>query len=300
MKGNMFLGYARGSVGDVTFARQKGQQVGRARNRKPANPRTQSQMTQRSIFMAAVKFFSRGVQSLFQFAFEDKSPNESDYNAFMRNNASNGIYMTKDNFDNTRYPSVGKWVMSRGSLNGVVQSVYNDEVFRHILNAPLSGDTITTIGQLSTILMAGGAWQINDIATIVYISTDATATSAMQPISAGDEEAKWTIIQFEVNPENTTTLNSIGLSYGTTGGRPYVIVQASTDKISGSCMIQSRKTSNGLKVSSAVLANSPQAEQAVAYGQAMTWKNLVLADWKAREEAMLEGAAVPSTDSATN
>ena len=39
-KGNMLMGYSRGSVGDVTFARIKGQQIARARNRNPKNPKT--------------------------------------------------------------------------------------------------------------------------------------------------------------------------------------------------------------------------------------------------------------------
>ena len=49
-QGNMLLGMARGSVGDVTFARSVRKQVSRARNRKPNNPRTLAQIRQR-IFM---------------------------------------------------------------------------------------------------------------------------------------------------------------------------------------------------------------------------------------------------------
>lgn len=48
-KGNMFLGHARGKVGDVVFSRQNGEQVTRTRNRHPRNPQTPLQLLQRVI-----------------------------------------------------------------------------------------------------------------------------------------------------------------------------------------------------------------------------------------------------------
>lgn len=58
-KGNMFLGMSRGSVGDVTFYRSHGNQVARARNRQPANPKTVAQVIQRMILATASKAYSR-------------------------------------------------------------------------------------------------------------------------------------------------------------------------------------------------------------------------------------------------
>lgn len=58
-KGNMFLGMSRGSVGDVTFYRNRGNQVARARNRKPMNPKTEAQTIQRMILATASKAYSR-------------------------------------------------------------------------------------------------------------------------------------------------------------------------------------------------------------------------------------------------
>lgn len=46
-KGNMFLGFARGKVGDVVFSRANGEQLTRARNRAPRNPQSALQMLQR-------------------------------------------------------------------------------------------------------------------------------------------------------------------------------------------------------------------------------------------------------------
>lgn len=58
-KGNMFLGMSRGSVGDVTFYRNRGNQVARARNRTPMNPKTEAQTIQRMILATASKAYSR-------------------------------------------------------------------------------------------------------------------------------------------------------------------------------------------------------------------------------------------------
>ena len=58
-KGNMFLGMSRGSVGDVTFYRNQGQQCARARNRAPRNPKTYAQIVQRMILATASKAYSR-------------------------------------------------------------------------------------------------------------------------------------------------------------------------------------------------------------------------------------------------
>lgn len=58
-KGNMFLGMSRGSVGDVTFYRNQGQQCARARNRAPRNPKSYAQIVQRMILATASKAYSR-------------------------------------------------------------------------------------------------------------------------------------------------------------------------------------------------------------------------------------------------
>lgn len=52
-KGNMLLGQARGSVGDVVFSVENGEQISKVRARTHANPKTQPQQIQRAI-MATV------------------------------------------------------------------------------------------------------------------------------------------------------------------------------------------------------------------------------------------------------
>lgn len=57
-KGNLFLGQARGSVGDVTFTHIAGVQVTRARNRSPKNPQSILQLVQRICLNTSSKAFS--------------------------------------------------------------------------------------------------------------------------------------------------------------------------------------------------------------------------------------------------
>ena len=71
-KGNMFLGHARGKVGDVVFYRQSGEQITRTRNRHPRNPKTDAQTLQRAISATIVQAYKAG-SVIFDHAFEGKS-----------------------------------------------------------------------------------------------------------------------------------------------------------------------------------------------------------------------------------
>lgn len=114
----MLLGYARGAVGNLVFSRVKGNEVTKARNRQPANPKTSKQVYQRAKFLNAVNFYKRGVQNLFKFAYEDKTQQESDFNAFMRHNVSRAVPVGKTSSTDSLYPAISNWITSVGSLNG--------------------------------------------------------------------------------------------------------------------------------------------------------------------------------------
>lgn len=57
-KDNLFLGFGRGSVGDVVFSRVNGQQVARARNRAPRNPQSPLQLLQRVVMKTSASAYS--------------------------------------------------------------------------------------------------------------------------------------------------------------------------------------------------------------------------------------------------
>lgn len=70
-KGNLFLGYARGAVGDVVFSRLDNQQITRARNRAPRNPKTNPQLVQRA-FMATILQAYKAGKAIFDHSFQGK------------------------------------------------------------------------------------------------------------------------------------------------------------------------------------------------------------------------------------
>lgn len=68
-KGNLFLGDARGSIGDVTFYRMSGQQVTRQRVRTVANPSSQGQLLQRAVTATIAKAYQAGA-AIFDHSFQ--------------------------------------------------------------------------------------------------------------------------------------------------------------------------------------------------------------------------------------
>lgn len=84
-KGNLFLGMGRGSVGDVTFYRADGQQLSRARNRKPRNPKSNAQLIQRAISATVVQAYKAG-RIIFDHSFEGKSVPAGSQRAFLSTN----------------------------------------------------------------------------------------------------------------------------------------------------------------------------------------------------------------------
>lgn len=84
MKGNLFLGFGRKSVGDVVFYKRKGSsvQMARARNRNPHNPKTDKQLFQRAIMATVLQAYSAG-KAIFDHSFEGKSVPDESMNRFM-------------------------------------------------------------------------------------------------------------------------------------------------------------------------------------------------------------------------
>lgn len=86
-KGNLLLGMTRGKVGDIVFTRGDGEQVIRARNRQPRNPRTPLQMVSRVILKTSSSAYSR-LQAICNHSFEGRESATANQARFMQlNNA---------------------------------------------------------------------------------------------------------------------------------------------------------------------------------------------------------------------
>lgn len=84
-KGNLFLGFGRGKVGDVVFSRQNGEQVTRARNRSPRNPRSPLQLLQRVVMKTASAGYSL-MQDICNHSFQGMAEGTESQSEFLRRN----------------------------------------------------------------------------------------------------------------------------------------------------------------------------------------------------------------------
>lgn len=84
-KYNMLLGFASGSVGDVTFYRSNGMQMARARNRNPSNPRTAAQLVQRAVMASVARLYSVG-RVIFDHAWQGEKVGSGSQRGFIRDN----------------------------------------------------------------------------------------------------------------------------------------------------------------------------------------------------------------------
>lgn len=294
-KGNMLLGYARGSVGDVVMSRVKGQQVAKARNRKPANPKTRKQMAQRSAFINPVKFYTHGVQALFKFAFSDKKTVESDYNAFMRNNSKMSFPVTKDEFESNGFPALGNYQMSKGKLNEVPVVLLEETTNRVVLDHEFASE-LTTIAQLSAELVAAGLAEEGDIITFVGIHEKVASVINTELIVGVGNAPKWTLNQFVVDsssPEAITTALP-DVHFHEFGGHFYLSFDACTSEATTNlfamAIIRSRETALGLEVSSSYIKNGGYIDGYIQYRRAKAQLERVLADWRATGDAILQGS----------
>lgn len=302
MKGNMFLGYARGSVGDVVFSRVNGQQTARARNRKPENPKTMSQMIQRSRFAYLSKFYARASQKFFQFAFENKKSNESDYNAFMSANVAITPYATKSMVGSPYTPWFAPFTMTSGSFPSVdEQLLVTDDAA--IINLYV-GSAVATVGALSEQFIERHPWiRVNDIVTLCIIesSSDTKAVENLADAMTHDaltydngNDPSWRIIQFRINPADTTILQSIGFTMVQASAGYRASINFNGSEVCGAVLVVSRKTDNGLKVSTSHIALTGDASRAYNIGISREWAEYCAVTWSANEDAVLEGSLIPS------
>lgn len=150
-KGNLFLGYARGKVGDVVFSHQYGEQITRARNRSPKNPKSPLQQLQRICLNTSSKAYSF-FQDICNHSFEGFAEGTACQAEFMRVNVNmlreKLAYpiafptdevmqqVTEANYNQKGdvAPMANRWIISRGTLKPTSIAVDATALFR--LNTP--------------------------------------------------------------------------------------------------------------------------------------------------------------------
>lgn len=306
-KGNMLLGMSRGSVGDVTFYRSGGSQRARARNRKPANPMTVRQQTQRAKFANAVKFHKQVTSNFFRFAYEDKKVNESDYNAFMRHNVGNSGYIGAQASKIANWPALGMWEITNGSFPSIDVDTFQEDPIKAGFVGYLPGlkSGITTIGALSSaVIGASDVYREGDILTILLYAFSPKADMPTVDVSIS-RSVDVKVLQFILNSSDDTLLSTVtanvlgvnfSLSVEADGIGNYGLVVGTESTQAGTIFLQcgyvhSRNTDKGLLVSTSVMTSNSASTINSALVDSGAYYNSIIADWNAAAEAVLQGAA---------
>lgn len=190
-KGNLLLGTAGNSVGDVVMYRREGAQVSRVRVRKIKNPKTDAQSLQRAAFSPVAKFYSP-LAVVLERSFEGLSKMKS-YNKFLKTNIdlarANGWLLPKGT---GFFPLPYK--LSQGSLPSI-QLEYSGATNGFFIPWADVDASPTTIGDLSAHFVANG-YRNGDVVTIILVT--GLANEPHVPISA----------QFIIDTTSTDTIAS--------------------------------------------------------------------------------------------
>lgn len=242
-KDNMLLGYARGKVGSLVFARRLGQQVTRAYNANPKDAATLAQTKQR-VRLANVVNMYRATRALTNHSFEGAMGGQTSYNLFVRYNlGNNNVVLTKE-AASFGACVVAPYLVSKGTLASIqVQGLGADAVTNIVVGSLVINDE-TTIGAFADALVANNPG-INYGDQLTYLSL----------VQANDANTGYPVVQAAIHevtlhqgesgllrtylPAVATAVREGNLAHGALIGR------------GGFCWILSRKNADGsLSVSS--------------------------------------------------
>ena len=184
-KNNMLLGYARGKVGDLVFARRLGQQTTRAYNSSPKDAKTRSQVTQR-VKMANVIAMYRALKNICNHSFEGLGVGQTSYSAFVKANLTgNKVSLTKE-AASFGACVVAPYLISRGSLPSIQVEGTGADAVTNISVGNLTISETTTIGQFADALVANNAGiEYGDQLTYVSLVQQTDANSGYPIVVAG-------------------------------------------------------------------------------------------------------------------
>lgn len=122
-KGNMLLGFSRGSVGDLTFYRRNAQQITRARARVVKNPKTLAQQMQRAIMRTSVEAY-KVLKEVCDHSWEGVAYGANSYAEFQKQNMAILRRLAAAGGENTKsFLPAGfnglvamPWVLSKGTI----------------------------------------------------------------------------------------------------------------------------------------------------------------------------------------
>lgn len=171
-KGNLFLGTASRSVGDVTFYTRGGVQVSRKRVRQISNPRSVAQSSQRSTFAPASKFYSPLAEVLAT-SFEGLNRSRS-LSAFLKHAVTDGRYNGWFVPRGTGFFPV-PFQLSSGTIQPMNYSAGVDGIAFTVPDTVQGGDVVT-MGDVSKLFLSLG-YSVGDQITVIMVLAGSSETS---------------------------------------------------------------------------------------------------------------------------
>lgn len=306
----MLLGYARGKVGSLVFSRRKGEQITRARNTRPANPRSPLQLQQRMKMYAPVQFYKSSIATQFKFAFEDQKPNETAFNAFMRHNISDAPWVSKT-LANAYAPIPFPAKMSDGSVTSVNTVVGDVKLSPDEGNVTSWAVGIFEDGSLGGIVDSGTVAEFTSSVLTMYptlkegdMLTFIAVRSAGLTVENGDvlyngiDTFNFSYAQVVLSNTDRTDLSDLGLrtlwpeggngapkGVGLIGGdAPYNQELFSA----GGCIIVSRKVADKVVASTSVLQLNDHATEIYNLMRTTAYRDKSAVTYKVGEESLLD------------
>lgn len=172
-KDNMLLGYARGKVGSLVFARRDGQQITRAYNANPANPRSTAQQGQRVLMATAIQVY-RSMSNIVDHSFENAVGKAGNMRAFM-SAALRDMKANDSQFSFLRWKErqfvPGPFQVSDGSLQAIPAPELSSTLDHVTIKfANITGESVS----VASIANAMGLYKVGDMSTFLLCYPMAT------------------------------------------------------------------------------------------------------------------------------
>lgn len=226
---------------EVVWYRRGGENVTRGYNKYPRNANTKAQIDQRSQLTNIIRLYQSS-PTFFKKAFQNKSINQTDYNALVSRNLNKGVkvYLPKE-VAAANGGVVAPYIISDGSLTPIITSGQGvDAVTSLAVGADFVVDGTTQVGALAetllannTIVQAGDQLSYVSVEQYNYNGTPRIRTRIFEmPLDVAD-----TRLVYDIMPEQAVNVVGGFIAHGElvyTGAFAWVL---------------SRKSANGLQVS---------------------------------------------------
>lgn len=227
-------GKRKGSVGNETYAINRGENIVKSKIIQVNDAKTPEQVEQRSKLQNAVKAYQNMTPAFLKKCFEDKKQRQSTYNAFVSHNARMAQPFFKKYSDDKNIIGIGKFQVSYGSLQNLpvaktADITYNEKKYKYFaieLNNDIADDA--NVGAVSQVLI--NKYGIKSGSLLNGVSIYNTGVSFNEnddnnPIALADTySVKKAKQNFIINASSTDTLASKGFKIIKTEEMKYLVL----------------------------------------------------------------------------